>query len=38
VAGIYLFHVENIDDPEDYDASGNKIVDDDTIGKFVIIR
>lgn len=38
VAGIYLFHVENIDDAEDYDAQGNKTVDDDTIGKFVIIR
>ena len=38
VAGIYLFPVENIDDAEDYDAEGNKIVDDDTIGKFVIIR
>jgi hypothetical protein len=38
VAGIYLFHVENIDDAEDYDAQGNKTVDDETIGKFVIIR
>ncbi|MFQ5868609.1 MAG: hypothetical protein ACE5JC_01780 [Candidatus Zixiibacteriota bacterium] len=38
VAGIYLFHVENIDDPEDYDAQGIKTVDDETIGKFVIIR